>query len=62
MNRLVSPLSVEMINIRSDPSLSTTRVIDNLDPGNIDLDLPLGDEALLTSDAGGASQLEEITE
>jgi hypothetical protein len=51
-----------MINIRSDPSLSTTRVIDNLDPGNIDLDLPLGDEALLTSDAGGASQLEEITE
>jgi hypothetical protein len=58
----VSPLPVEMVNIRLGPGLSTARVTDNLDPGNIDLDLPLGDEAPPASDAGGASQLEEITE
>jgi hypothetical protein len=51
----VSPLPIEIINTRSDPSPSTAGAIDNPDPGNIDLDLPLGDEAPPTSDAGGAS-------
>jgi hypothetical protein len=57
----VSPLPVEMINIRLGPGLSTAGAIDNPDPRNIDLDLSLDDEAPPASDAGGASQLEEIT-
>jgi hypothetical protein len=51
----VSLLPVEMVNIRSGPGLSTAEAIDNPDPGNIDLDLPLGDEAPPTSNAEGAS-------
>jgi hypothetical protein len=51
----VSPLSVEMINIRLDPGLSTTRATDNPDSGNINLDLPLDDEAPPASNARGAS-------
>jgi hypothetical protein len=57
----VSPLPVEMINTRSGPDPSTAGVIDNPDLRNIDLDLPLDDEAPPASDAGGVSQLEKIT-
>jgi hypothetical protein len=58
----MSPLPVEMVNTRSGPGLSTAGATDNPDPGNMDLDLPPGDEAPPASDAGGASQLEETTE
>jgi hypothetical protein len=58
----VSPLPVEMINTRLGPGLSTAGAINNPDPRNMNLDLPLGDEAPPASDAEGASQLEEIIE
>jgi hypothetical protein len=51
----VSPLSVEMVNTRLGPGLSTARATDNPDPRNINLDLPPGDEAPFASNAGGAS-------